>query len=177
MYICKECGHIFEEGEQQTIVERHDEIDGFPEYLSVCPMCGGDYEEAQICEACGGAFAQDDDRFYGKWCKDCLLGMVDYEMFKNYLLDDADKQSYEICDVEWFFFRDLWGMTDAHIRNLGSSPECKADLFSLYDAYVEGDKLDEQFRGQHPFLDKIKNFVADDIYTFAEWLEDHNGKE
>jgi hypothetical protein len=173
MYICKECGHIFEEGEQKTYVERHDEVDGFPEYFSCCPVCGGDYEEAVICEACGGAFGQDDDRMVGKWCKDCLLGMVDYDLFKKYLEDGEDLcGSRAITDIEWFFFRDLWGMDSYHIRNLGSSIECKTDLFSLYDAYVEGDKLDTQFTGKHPFLDKIKNFIADDIGCFADWLEE-----
>lgn len=173
MYICKECGHIFEEGEQSTYIERHDEVDGFPEYFSCCPVCGGDYEEAVICEACGGAFHPDDDRMVGKWCKDCLLGMVDYDLFKKYLHDDSDWRGASVMsEIEWLFFCDLWGIAEHPIRGSRSSFECKADLFSLYDAYVEGDKLDTQFTGRHPFLDKIKAFVNKELYIFADWLEE-----
>lgn len=167
MYICSECGHIFEEGEEKRYTE------SYGEQLSCCPICGGGYVEAVICESCGGAFHPDDDRMAGKWCKDCLLGMVDYDLFKKYLEDGEELcGSSAITDIEWFFFRDLWGMDSYHIRNLGSSIECKSDLFSLYDSYVEGDKLDTQFTGKHPFLDKIKAFVSEDLYVFADWLEE-----
>jgi hypothetical protein len=173
MYICKDCGHIFEEGEQKIIVEHHPYgMTTADERFSVCPVCNGGYEEAVIYEACGGAFDPDDERMVGKWCKDCLLGMVDYDLFKKYLEDDATRAGGGgVSDLEWFFFRDLWGMNKYHVCNLDSSLECKADLFSLYDAYVEGDKLDEQFTGKHPFLDKIKAFVSEDLYVFADWLE------
>ena len=68
MYKCNECGHLFEEGEQKVYREKMGECHGFPAYenFSVCPNCGGDYEEAQACKICGTY--EDVD---GDFCMEC----------------------------------------------------------------------------------------------------------
>lgn len=43
MYKCKDCGYEFDE--PTVVVERHGFNDGFAERFSVCPNCGGSYEE------------------------------------------------------------------------------------------------------------------------------------
>lgn len=69
MYICLECGAVFEEPE--TWEEGRGEFWGFPcsETVSGCPECGGDYEEALQCAECGEWFFTDelDDGL----CEDC----------------------------------------------------------------------------------------------------------
>ena len=47
MYICTQCNHIFEEGEQKVIKENQGECFGYPTFESstVCPICEGEYEE------------------------------------------------------------------------------------------------------------------------------------
>lgn len=54
MYICIECGHEFEEGEERVRYEDRNECHGSPSYekYRVCPECGGDYDEAVRCEEC-----------------------------------------------------------------------------------------------------------------------------
>jgi RecJ-like exonuclease len=55
MYKCDDCGHIFEDGEEQIVRENHGECFGFPAYESygACPMCGGTFEEVKPCKICG----------------------------------------------------------------------------------------------------------------------------
>ena len=47
MYRCLECGHIFEDGEQEYWTEPH------KERLSGCPVCHGVYASARPCKLCG----------------------------------------------------------------------------------------------------------------------------
>ena len=47
MYRCKECGNLFEYGEEQRWVEPHGET------FSGCPICYGPYEVAMPCKMCG----------------------------------------------------------------------------------------------------------------------------
>lgn len=54
MYICIECGNLFEEGEQRREREYMGECHGSPAYeeYAVCPSCGGEYDEAVRCAEC-----------------------------------------------------------------------------------------------------------------------------
>ena len=57
MYICENCGEVFEE--YNTIVERHPYGMGYAsEEWASCPYCGDtDIVEAEECENCGEYFA------------------------------------------------------------------------------------------------------------------------
>ena len=61
MYVCLSCGHLFEEGEEKKTTE----ITG--ENFYSCPICGGDFEEADSCEECG---AYSSELCYG-YCGEC----------------------------------------------------------------------------------------------------------
>lgn len=51
MYICRDCGTLFEE--PRKIIETHG-LDTPPyEELYGCPRCGGDYTETYVCCECG----------------------------------------------------------------------------------------------------------------------------
>lgn len=54
MYRCKNCGNLFEDGEQATWEESHG-LDCPPyEKADGCPNCHGEYEEVEPCAICGG---------------------------------------------------------------------------------------------------------------------------
>lgn len=64
MYICRECGEVFNEPAVQR--ETHDWLDGSPsEEWAVCPNCSSsDYSEAVQCGECGVYFSEEDtDKF------------------------------------------------------------------------------------------------------------------
>ena len=69
-YICDNCSHIFEEGEQARYVETHGFTDGRVEYFDCCPICGGTYSEAKRCNGCNEWHSK--GVLYFGWCADCL---------------------------------------------------------------------------------------------------------
>lgn len=96
-YICVDCGHIFEEGEEKTIVERHPYGDTTAEeYIAVCPACNGGFEEAGICKCCGGAFYKD-NLIAGYYCKECVSDFMTTENMKKYIDGELD------CFAEWMY--------------------------------------------------------------------------
>lgn len=72
-YKCRECGHIFDEGEEAVWKERYGEYWGMPAYKEMkgCPMCHSeDYEETTRCEVCGSEHLEDE--LFGGVCEECL---------------------------------------------------------------------------------------------------------
>jgi hypothetical protein len=71
-YICLDCGHIFEEGEQKTRTEERGEYWGTSCSVSIggCPNCGGEYEEATSCSICGSKHLEED--LNGGLCDECI---------------------------------------------------------------------------------------------------------
>jgi hypothetical protein len=68
MYICLDCGEIFEEPE--TWEESYPYGEGYAyQTFSCCPHCEGSYEEAEVCKDCGEYFAPDD--LYDGMCNEC----------------------------------------------------------------------------------------------------------
>ena len=52
MFVCVECGHVFDEDEVDTWEERHGLDYGPYEPWSGCPSCNGGYVEAHRCNCC-----------------------------------------------------------------------------------------------------------------------------
>lgn len=71
MYRCVECGHLFEEGEQETWNEDRGEYFGAPcsEKLSGCPVCEGAYEPVEPCKICGRYEDIEEDEILCENCK------------------------------------------------------------------------------------------------------------
>ena len=63
MYKCKECGHLFEDGEQVSWTESHGER------LVGCPICKGVYESARPCNLCGSYEEKESAEEYCEKCK------------------------------------------------------------------------------------------------------------
>lgn len=74
MFKCLECSHLFEVGEEKAIRETHGFTDGTGEIFKVCPVCGGDFEEAVRCSICGEYHFEDD--LQGGVCADCLTDVT-----------------------------------------------------------------------------------------------------
>ena len=72
MYICNDCGHVFDDGESQTERDYRGECHGSPSYeeYRVCPVCGGNYDEAVKCAECGDYAAVSD--LESGICPDCV---------------------------------------------------------------------------------------------------------
>lgn len=71
-YICLNCRHIFEDGEQITFQENRGEYFGVPCFkkISGCPCCGGEYEESKPCDICGSEHLEED--LNGGLCDECI---------------------------------------------------------------------------------------------------------
>lgn len=72
MFVCKDCGRIFEEPREYT--ETHG-LDSPPyEHWRGCPLCGGTYTEAIRCDGCGeyivGEYIKTID--YRYYCENCF---------------------------------------------------------------------------------------------------------
>lgn len=98
-YHCTDCGHIFEDGEERTYDDVLDMIEGVPyrERRVCCPVCGGEFEEAETCRKCGGSFAPDDlvARLY---CRECIVEFMTERNMKNYILEDLENFAEWIHD-------------------------------------------------------------------------------
>ena len=94
MYKCKNCGHVFEEGEQATWIEEHGFSSGPFEEWSGCPICSGGYEETKQCKICGEEFLEEELKG-GCICDDCI------DNYKNdfdtcYKIADTEKEEIKI---------------------------------------------------------------------------------
>ena len=151
-FICTECRHIFDDGEEQRWTEPHGER------ISGCPVCGGAYVEAVQCKGCRGEHLEDD--LVNGWCGECLKERITFDAFWTYLKD----REY----VADFMFGYLWSM---------EVPEKISDdmlmtlelIYKALAAYEQRFKLDN-------FMQLCEKFVMADYWArfdFADWL---NGK-
>ncbi len=71
MYICLECGHIFDTPREAAI--RHTELSGLSyETIMECPVCGSEeYEHAATCNKCGEYIGESQAEF--GLCPDCEI--------------------------------------------------------------------------------------------------------
>ena len=72
MFICLDCGLVFEEPEHY--VDTHGLDSPLYEYWNGCPECGGAYTETYCCDACGewiaGEYVEIGDQ---KYCENCFI--------------------------------------------------------------------------------------------------------
>ena len=70
MYKCRNCGHIFDEGEQKTRYDRHN--DYYTEPISICPVCNSeDFEVCVYCRSCGAEHFKD-ELSQQAVCRECI---------------------------------------------------------------------------------------------------------
>ncbi len=73
MYVCSDCGAVFDE--PQSWVEPHGEK------MSGCPLCAGNYVEAQRCELCDSEYDPDTAEHGRLCCDNCAEDLT--ERFKE----------------------------------------------------------------------------------------------
>ena len=76
MYKCHDCGETF--ASPKTVKVCLGEYAGTPALNeeTECPICGSDdYEEAELCESCGGYFFPDD--LEEGLCEDCRCAVIE----------------------------------------------------------------------------------------------------
>lgn len=179
MYKCIDCGHIFEDGEEALREEKHPYgSTTASEYFSVCPVCGGDFETAQTCKKCGGAFLEG-ELIGGYYCEDCLKKELTADNFVNFG-EYADKhmEKTEVHTVEHFMLVWVYGVSDSSIR--GSSEEFRALMMAEFkDAAEAHSKAAKLFGTDDKFLEQIWQYMEDYkiLDDFAEWLYDKEVKK
>ena len=73
MYICQECGAVFEE--PKIFLEQHPYGLGYAEERwVVCPRCSNaDFDDAEMCDGCGEYFAELEEGL----CEECYAELED----------------------------------------------------------------------------------------------------
>ena len=75
MFVCVECGCIFDEDEVDVWEEKHGLNYGPYESWSGCPSCGGGYTEAHRCDGCSdwiiGQYVKLDNG--ERFCDNCFM--------------------------------------------------------------------------------------------------------
>lgn len=140
MYICVDCGHIFDEGEQAHCSESRGECWGAhcSEDMDGCPLCKGDYEEIEPCEVCGSY--EYEGELYGGVCEHCI-SECENDFGACYEISKDEVQSVEInallatllTEQEINFI--LWN----HINLLKPNISCKEFIDS--DKYWFGEEF------------------------------------
>lgn len=117
MYICLECGHIFEDGEEKRWSESRGEFWGMScsEEMIGCPICGGNYEESKKCVICGSAHLEDD--LHGGVCDECI---------------DEYRNNFDLCDK-------ICGeeKTEIRINSLIASILDEGDIEAILTHYIK----------------------------------------
>ena len=169
MYKCRECGNLFEEGEQAVWYENQGECHGVTamERFSGCPICHEDYEEVHQCKECGD-WHSEYELYYG-WCEKCLRESINYDTFFEYC--EANKEG-----------RYLDTFVMCYLLNCDEVPKYPSLDFhylmiETYKRRVADAKL---LKGPFDFLADCVRFVMEDdgsigIENYADWL--NNRKE
>ena len=91
MYKCRECGNIFDYGDESVWSEDRGFIgdERVYEVMGGCPCCGGSYDETVRCKKCGSEHLEDE--LFDGVCEDCL---VDIKSTYKYNI----KKCFELAD-------------------------------------------------------------------------------
>ena len=164
-YICTNCGHIFEEGEE--VIKHYDGED-----WACCPSCGStEIVDGVRCKECGKVV--EENTLFDGWCKDCLLDkLADYDLFFQYLTDGCNGMD-KVTGLEEFIFTMVWKLPEKYVPNV-SSFDLKEALKKAYSSLVSYDRLLQERK----LYELIKDWMTDlDLYDFAEWLNERERKK
>jgi hypothetical protein len=139
-YICLDCGHIFEEGEEARWSESRGEFWGVASYenMSGCPKCKGNYAKASSCKKCGSAHLEDE--LNGGVCDDCI---------------NEYRKDFDAC-----YKMALCEQTEIKINSLLATLFCESDIEQI---------LIEHIKKNFPNID-CSEYIDSDIYWFGEQI-------
>ena len=85
MFVCMECGHIFDDEEVDIWEDPIGEFWGVPCSVTTsgCPLCSGDYTKTYKCDCCGEYIVGDYIKTSNgkRFCENCYCG---YELGEEY---------------------------------------------------------------------------------------------
>lgn len=149
-YICLECGHIFEEGEQAQWTESRGEFWGMPcrEAMSGCPKCHGEYVETAKCEICGAEIHPDE-----VVCEMCIDERKhDFDMCYRVCGDEKDEIKLNALLVSLFDVADIEAILYQYVKNncpdIDCTPFIENDESWFADRLIEEVKKDENKKKQ-----------------------------
>ena len=162
MYRCKNCGNLFEEGEQAVWEEQHG-LDSPPyEKLSGCPVCRGGYEEVHQCKECGDWHSENE--LYDGWCENCLLETINYDTFFEYC--EANREDRYLDTFVMFYL--------LNCDEVPKHPSC--DFHQLMIETYKRKVFDAKLLGyKFGFFEDCIRFIMDDDGSigrenYAYWL-------
>lgn len=158
MYICLDCGHHFNPGEEVTLKDYHGDRTRKPETFTGCPVCRGAFEPSKSCSSCGSDVLED-ELYPGDLCRECLEAKVTLSETVKYVADYG---------LEVDFYLSHW--TESKLGR-DSSPSQK--LIEI----AQGAWMAFAERSPEEALSVCKKFILDDglgMYDYAEWLEGAN---
>ena len=110
MYICNDCGALFEE--PVTCNEKHPCGEGYAyELIAVCPSCAGSFGKAVKCTNCGCFHGE--EKLNDGMCTDCMDEMLQTivdAIYNVFTKEDFDKHPYNTFDNIWSRVGDIFNI-------------------------------------------------------------------
>jgi hypothetical protein len=157
---------VFDFEDRTVVKESHGFDDGFYETFSLCPNCGGDFEDAADCCECGEAFTEDE--LYSGWCEKCLRETINYDTFFEYC--EANKREHYLLI---FVMEEILEMDPIYDYSEGFY----FVIQELYKNVVDAAQRDVLYMGKHfnKLIDACIRFIMDDDGSigrenYADWL-------
>lgn len=179
MYKCSCCGYVFEE--PKKYLERHGLDTGPYEPFLCCPECGGDYEEALVCDVCGVTqYADDLTPYYstdGKGrqvenniCDDCLSKAITVKSFREFGQTGAEND--DITHMVRFVFSEFLDCDPPRVGSCALRIHCNDTFDSIYNPAVFGKNF-EYLPDENMMPIKHYILLDNDVKeAFAQWLGD-----
>lgn len=153
MWICLECGHHFEQGEESVWVEAHGER------MSGCPVCRSAYAESERCSKCFGDHLGED--LHAGICLECIAESVTLDNVFEYIkLPDVKEDFYS------YFF-------DSDIR------DCSLDMDIALESYIRKQVMLDKLLCRETTVEKLVAYVCQDdesVTCWAEWLAEREAR-
>lgn len=144
MYKCRNCGHSFNEGNQKTRYERHN--DYYTEPISVCPVCGSDDIEICVyCKCCEDEFFKDELKSKGI-CNQCMENFIrdnSSNIMACYEIGSMTKIAAEINSFIFDFFGDIESIEGHLLDYIKGIQEFAKQDFSKYLKETDEDVLNK----------------------------------
>ena len=149
MFKCRNCGYIFDEGEQKTRYEKHN--DYYTEPICVCPVCGSDnFDHCVYCRSCGAEHFKDELNSKGL-CSECVENFINEsktDVLTCYEIGNKEKIQTEINSFIFDFFGDIESIEGHLLEYIKGVQEFGKKDFSEYLKETDEDLLSEMILGE-----------------------------